>query len=107
MNVEIAPRSFSPNGDGVHDELTIRFTLVSIRGPKRPVVTIYDLRGRSVRCLSTYREEAAGAYTLIWDGKDDKGKRVPPGVYLVSVEVQTEDASATQRSSLQPVHVIY
>jgi len=28
-------------------------------------------------------------------------------VYLVRVEVQTEDTSAMQRSSLQPVHVIY
>ena len=106
-NVEIIPRSFSPNGDGVHDELTIRFTLVSVRGPKRPVVTIYDLMGRSVRHLSAYREEAAGAYTLLWDGRDDEGARVPPGVYLVRVEVHTEDPSANQRSSLQPVHVIY
>jgi len=107
MNVEITPLSFSPNGDGVHDELTIRFTLVSVRGPKRPVVTIYDLRGRRVRRLSAYREEAAGAYTLLWDGRDDEGARVSPGVYLVSVEVQTEDTSATQRSKLRPVYVIY
>lgn len=107
MNVEITPRSFTPNGDGIHDELMIRFTVASVRGPKRPVVTVYDLRGQSVRHLSTYREQAAGDYALTWDGRDHEGKRVPPGIYLVSVEVPTEDATAADQSRVHQVYVIY
>lgn len=107
MNVKIAPRTFSPNGDGIHDEMAIHFTVASVRGPKQPVVTIYDLRGQSVRHLSTYREEAAGDYALLWDGRNDEGERVPPGVYVVSVEVHSDEPTAVQRSKAQPAQVIY
>jgi thiamine biosynthesis lipoprotein ApbE len=31
-----------------------------------------------------------GRYTLVWDGKDDKGKPVPPGRYTVFVEAARE-----------------
>jgi len=31
-----------------------------------------------------------GSYKLSWDGTDDKGKPVPPGVYVVQIEVNRE-----------------
>ena len=31
-----------------------------------------------------------GSYKLTWDGLDDKGKAVPPGVYVVQIEVNRE-----------------
>ena len=31
-----------------------------------------------------------GSYQLSWDGMDDKGKPVPPGVYVVQIEVNRE-----------------
>ncbi|MFO0958974.1 MAG: DUF2271 domain-containing protein [Isosphaeraceae bacterium] len=33
---------------------------------------------------------APGAYSLIWDGKDDKGKPVPPGDYTINLEAARE-----------------
>lgn len=33
---------------------------------------------------------APGAYSLIWDGKDDKGKPVPPGEYTINLEAARE-----------------
>ena len=33
---------------------------------------------------------AAGAYTLTWDGKDDRGAPVPPGTYTIRVEAVQE-----------------
>jgi thiamine biosynthesis lipoprotein len=33
---------------------------------------------------------SAGKYTMKWDGKDDKGKVVKPGVYTVKIEVSRE-----------------
>jgi thiamine biosynthesis lipoprotein ApbE len=32
----------------------------------------------------------AGKYTLKWDGKDDKGNYVPPGKYMIKIEVSRE-----------------
>lgn len=42
---------------------------------------IYDIQGRKVRSLKRGKF-AAGSYTVTWDRKDYRGKRVPPGIYF-------------------------
>ena len=46
--------------------------------------SVYDPAGRSVRSLSN-GILAAGVHDLSWDGRDDSGRAVPGGVYLVRV----------------------
>ncbi len=43
-------------------------------------LAIYDLRGRVVRALDA-SDAGAGARTVAWDGRDDRGLRLAPGVY--------------------------
>jgi DNA-binding beta-propeller fold protein YncE len=43
-------------------------------------ITIFDPAGRAVRTLSGTTREA-GAIRIPWDGRDDRGVRVPAGVY--------------------------
>jgi len=38
---------------------------------------------------------AAGTYTAVWDGKDDAGKLVTTGIYLV--RMRAEGFSATRK----------
>ena len=38
----------------------------------------------------TKASRAPGAYSLVWDGKDDKGKILPTGTYTIQVEVHRE-----------------
>lgn len=45
-------------------------------------VEVYDLRGARVRTLCD-REFPAGRHELAWEGEDDRGRAVAPGVYLV------------------------
>lgn len=45
-------------------------------------VTVHDAAGRLVRVLAVGRSPSAGG-TVTWDGRDDSGRRAPPGVYLV------------------------
>lgn len=45
-------------------------------------VAIYDLVGRRVRTLVD-GPKPAGEWTLVWDGRDDGGRAVPAGLYLV------------------------
>jgi hypothetical protein len=33
---------------------------------------------------------SAGKYTLVWDGTDDKGKKVPSGKYTIYIEAARE-----------------
>ncbi|MCC7143784.1 MAG: T9SS type A sorting domain-containing protein [Candidatus Eisenbacteria bacterium] len=54
-------------------------------GPVR--LTIYDAGGRAVRSLLNDRQ-AAGAYSVRWDGRDDAGRSLSPGVYFARIEVQ-------------------
>ena len=45
-------------------------------------VVIHDTRGRVVRALK-HAQEPAGEYRVEWNGADDRGVRVAPGVYHV------------------------
>jgi len=49
-------------------------------------LSIYDVSGRCVRMLER-GGSAAGQYQVEWDGRDDDGRAVPAGIYLVRVSV--------------------
>ena len=60
----------------------VRWRLESAGAP--PVRTaVHDIRGRHVRRLAA--SGADGAWHLRWDGRNDAGRRVPAGVYLLRV----------------------
>jgi len=54
----------------------------------RTEVAIFDLGGRRVRSLF-YGEEGSGLYPREWDGRDEAGALLPPGIYLVEVAAHT------------------
>jgi gliding motility-associated-like protein len=60
---------FSPNGDGFNDEFYIDF-----HGATPMAMKIYNRWGELVRDLE-------GASILKWDGRNNHGKEVTPGVY--------------------------
>ncbi len=49
-------------------------------------VLVFDAEGRRVRTLASGSADA-GVRTTTWDGRGDDGTRLPPGVYLVVLEV--------------------
>ena len=57
---------------------TIRFSLERAAGGD---LSIFDLSGRRVRLLASGWLEA-GPHLLTWDGTDDQGRRMAPGVYF-------------------------
>jgi flagellar hook assembly protein FlgD len=86
--VEFIPSVVTPNGDGINDEMGIKYTVIQISEPRPMRVVIYDLAGSVVRVLVD-REQIGGIYTEVWDGKNDAGEIVPPGNYIVLLEVKT------------------
>jgi hypothetical protein len=60
-------------------------------GPIR--LSIFDVNGREVRVLSA-REQSRGDHTLVWDGRDSDGSRVPAGVYFCRLAASGEEASS-------------
>jgi hypothetical protein len=85
--VDLGGGLLTPNGDGVHDGLTVSFTLQGVEAAAVDV-SIFDLSGRIVRRLVT-RIRSEGRYEDVWDGRGDRGL-VAPGLYLARVSVDTD-----------------
>ena len=49
-------------------------------------LAIHDVRGARVRTLVSDRR-AAGSHRVVWDGRDESGRRVAPGAYFFRLEV--------------------
>ncbi len=47
-------------------------------------IAVFDIMGRHVKTLK-HAEEDAGAYEVLWDGKDSGGVEVTSGMYLVQL----------------------
>jgi len=50
---------------------------------------VYDLGGRLVARLRD-QSGSSGEYVLLWDGRDWAGNRVPPGVYLFRLSIDSD-----------------
>jgi len=73
-----------------------RFRVEAGGGAGRVEVAVFDVAGRRVRALWRGTPPAAGgAQALAWDGRDDDGRRLAPGVYYVRA------AAGSGRSALQ------
>ncbi len=90
VDLEVAPSTITPNGDGVNDRLRISYKLreVSLRRPL--TVRIYDLAGRLVAALPPLGVRS-GEFRQQWDGRDGAGRLVPPGTYLFKLALGVED----------------
>ena len=86
--IDYSPKIFTPNGDGLNDRMQISYTVIQISEPKPVNVEVYDLAGKRVRILAD-RDQIGGIYSEEWDGRDDSGKMVPPGNYLVLLKVNS------------------
>ncbi len=76
--VRAAPNPF-------RDGTTLHFGLA--RG-ERVHIDVLDVGGRRVRALGP-RLMDAGAHTVVWDGRDDAGRRAAPGLYFVRIAGET------------------
>ena len=74
-SLNVAPNPFNPQTE-------IRLALPSSSDAK---LTIYDVRGRLVRKLLS-EPLAAGMHTVVWNGRDGKGRTQASGVYLALFE---------------------
>ena len=103
----LGSRVFTPNGDGVNDELVVSFAVARV-GAERPVtLTVYDLSGVETNRIEERRPDPRGNYVFQWDGKDHLGELVPPGIYLARVKVDVDSGSADNTFVQRVVHVAY
>ena len=89
VSVEAKPNPFSPNGDGLFDETLISYFVAKIAHPQPLSIKIYDLNGDRIRTLRD-QNDPAFFYEIAWDGRDDDGDLVPPGLYIYQVKLKAD-----------------
>ena len=92
VSMEVKPNPFTPNGDGVNDEVWIGYDLLQLTDDAPVRVQVYDLSGRLIRTVYSGKDRS-GRYRRRWDGKDEEGALVRPGTYLVRVTVEADALS--------------
>ena len=95
----------TPNGDGINDELQVRFALLKVLEERPLGVEFYDLSGRLMgRAAGGGEMGKVGSQAFTWDGRDLSGQLVPPGVYLCRIKVEADDQDS---QLMRLVHVAY
>ncbi len=85
--IHAAPEVFTPDGDGLDEETVISYRLTVPYA--RVNLRVFDVRGRLVRFLM--QGVGSGPEGLItWDGRNDEGRRVRLGSYIVHLEAVSE-----------------
>ena len=86
---------FTPNGDGINDELVVQFSLLKVLQERPLGVEFYDLSGRLVgRGLGAGLEGKVGLQEFRWNGRDASGALVPPGMYLCRIIVEADQGDS-------------
>jgi N-acetylmuramoyl-L-alanine amidase len=100
-----SPRVFFPNGDGVADTTTLRYTLSR---PATVTVAVRDYAGTWVRTLRGSTSQRAGSYSISWNGRNASGGLVQNAGYRIRLTVTNGlGAFALDRWVTKARHSIY
>lgn len=101
--LQVSPRVFTPNGDGVNEVAVFSFNLLQLTDAVPLKLEIYDLAGRRWRVVHEGLQQS-GRFSFSWNGLDDEGGRVPPGVYLYRVGVEAQKGDIQQGGTVAVVY---
>lgn len=99
VQVDLSSAIITPNGDGANDAVTVGLVMAQFAADTAVDIGLYDLSGRRVRQLVA-RPRTSGAYADAWDGRDDRGVLVAPGLYVCRVAVEAD------AETFEEVHLI-
>ena len=91
-DMEIVANPFTPNGDGINDAVKFAFPVFKMPGQTSLILEVYSLDGSLVHRRAQSVAHAAGVQEVSWDGRDQDGVLLPPGLYICRVgpEVDAE-----------------
>ena len=86
--VTIDPVVFTPNGDGLNDQLNISVKTDDLGWILN--ITILNYAGRMVRHLAN-NVTTGCSDKVAWDGLDGGFQKVPPGIYVLNISLFNRD----------------
>ncbi|NPV13942.1 T9SS type A sorting domain-containing protein [candidate division WOR-3 bacterium] len=78
----LAPRLYQSAPNPFSTRMQIRYQ-IGQEGDVR--LKVYDTQGRLVKSLVSAKQKP-GSYTVIWDGKDERNRQVPYGIYFYRLD---------------------
>ena len=102
-SIKTEPNPFTPNGDGINDILCVTYNIVNLTDIVPVSVSVYDLSGRLRKEIYS-GQDSSGRYQRDWDGTDDGGELLPPGTYLLRVELETDSGTLGKTESVSLVY---
>ncbi len=92
VELDFSTGVLTPNGDQVHDEVEIGYALLGLPEDIEVALKVFALDGHQVveRHLGWQR---FGEQHVRWDGRDETGYLLPPGLYLVEIAPLAEEAA--------------
>jgi hypothetical protein len=100
-DLQIASQVFTPNGDGVNDQLEVRFVAFKVEGTE-PQVEVFDLAGRHIAGLAPGTDGSQRLFT--WNGLGADGAALDPGIYVLRVDLGADSGDDT---ALRTIAVAY
>ncbi|MDF1572700.1 MAG: lamin tail domain-containing protein [Bacteroidales bacterium] len=100
-NLELTPKVFSPDGDGVDDILLISSGSRVAGGIMELYVT--DLSGNFIRQIATRGIAGTGDH-FYWDGEDQQERMVLPGMYVIHQRSVSNTGSRMQREACAVIY---
>jgi len=82
--VSAVPNPFTPTGTK-HNQVVISFTPKPELENETPQLRIFDRNGNLVRSF-----DDTGAFSAVWDGRDEYGALMPTGVYIYQINLGNE-----------------
>ena len=91
-DLQLASATVTPNGDGINDQLEVRFVAFKVEGTE-PRVEVFDLAGRQIAVLTPSAEGSQRLFT--WDGRDIDGASAALGLYVLRVNLGADAGNDT------------
>jgi flagellar basal-body rod modification protein FlgD len=99
LTANLIGKEIKYEGDSVYlkDTATINYTLTSPASKVK--ITITDSGGKTVKEIEL-NNQAEGAQSYQWDGRDSSGNKMPEGEYKIKVEAFDSSGNPVQTSTL-------
>ena len=91
--VSLFPKIFSPNNDGFEDVLTINWNFD--RSDLMGSISIFNSEGILLKVIVN-NELLGSSGTKIWNGTDDNYSLLPQGIYIVLIDVLSDNGYINQ-----------
>ncbi|MBU1078691.1 MAG: gliding motility-associated C-terminal domain-containing protein [Spirochaetes bacterium] len=93
-DLRVKDRSFTPDNDGINDELDITYFITK---DAKVSVRIFNIAGDLIHTYQKEAELTAGFQMIRWNGYNDSNIISRPGLYLVHIEAKASGVSVVRK----------